>query len=121
MSEISLEEFVRETLLSIARGVRAAKDTSKQEDIVPIALHRINDEDTKSGDQIVKFSVGVEANKKTSAGIDGQVGGTLVSLITGNVAADGSVENNTTAIHRIEFGVPMNFSARWTSKNDEKG
>ncbi|MEC3863375.1 hypothetical protein VK792_18960 [Mesobacterium sp. TK19101] len=119
MSEVSLEEFVRETLLSIARGVRTAKDISQNEDIIPIALHRVNDQETKSGDQIVKFSVGVEANSRTGGGVKGQVGGPLVSLITGSVAAEGSHEKASAAIHRIEFGVPINFSARWKAQNSE--
>lgn len=116
MADVSLEEFVKETLLSIARGVRAAKDVSKEEDIVPIALHRVGDQDTKTGDQIVKFSVAVEANSRTGGGAAAQVGGPLISLITGSVTAEGNHEKSTSALHRIEFGVPVNFSARWKNR-----
>jgi hypothetical protein len=118
MGEVSLEDFVKETLLSIARGVRKAKDASKDEDIIPIALHRVNDEDTKSGDQLVKFSVGLEVNNRTAGGAKGQIGGPLVSLITGSVSAEGNHEKSNTAQHRIEFNVPINFSARWTKRSD---
>jgi hypothetical protein len=113
MGDVSLEDFVSETLLSIARGVRRAKDVSKDEDIIPIALHRVNDEDTKTGDQLVKFSVGVEASSRSVGSARGQVGGPLISLITGSLTGEGTREKNTTAVHRIEFSVPINFSARW--------
>ncbi|MGR3637421.1 MAG: hypothetical protein ACU0BK_16060 [Shimia sp.] len=113
MSDISLEEFVEETLLSIARGVLKAKDVSKDEDIIPIALHRVNDKDTKNGDQLVKFSVGVEATKRTAGSAGAKVGGPLVSLVTGSASLEGSHEKSVNSVHRIEFSVPINFSSRW--------
>ncbi len=120
MSDISLEEFVEETLLSIARGVRKAKDTSKTEDIIPIALHRVNDQDTKNGDQLVKFSVGVEASKRTSGKAGAQVGGPLVSLVTGSASLEGNKEKSVNSVHRIEFSVPVNFSSRWKAQNNSE-
>jgi hypothetical protein len=120
MANVSLEDFVKETLLSIARGVRKAKDTSKDEDLIPIALHRVNDADTKTGDQLVKFSVGIEANSRSAGGAKGQIGGPIISLITGSVSAEGSREKTITDTHRIEFSVPINFSARWTNKSDKE-
>jgi len=115
MGKVSLEDFVQETLLSIARGVRKAKDLSKAEDIIPIALYRLNDVDTKNGDQLVKFSVSLEVSSASSKGAGGKIGGPLVSLVTGSASVDASSKKNQNSLHHIEFSVPINFSARWKS------
>ena len=65
MSNIDLTDFIAETLASISDGVRRAQDHSFETDGVPIAPPDFEGAPLREGDQLVRFSIAIEAASST--------------------------------------------------------
>lgn len=79
---MQLDEFIKETLLQIAKGVQDAIDEQKG--------FEVNLEDTMLKPQNIKFCVAVESDAKAQAGIK---------------VVGGSIQSKT--VNTIEFEVPI--------------
>ena len=113
MALISLSDFVAETLINISDGVRRAQDYSIQNNGIPIAPSQIDGEPLQDGDQLVSFSVELQADSATELSGTGKLGGTLISVISGEINADGSKHTGRTHTHTVSFSVPMNFNMHY--------
>ncbi|MEZ5811984.1 MAG: hypothetical protein R3D45_11285 [Rhizobiaceae bacterium] len=100
---MKLDEYVKQTLLDITKGVSEAKDKSK----VWIAPGYVDGEKVYS-EQSVRFEIVVTTSKEGSGGI--QV------LSFGELGAKGSAEN----INKISFAVPVYFQAPQEPTNKRK-
>ena len=113
MDKVSLEDFIYETLLSISSAVSNAQIESKKRGGIPIALSAVGEEPVKAGEQLVSFSVSVEANARREGKLSGGIKGNIISVVTGSVDLDGSSEKRNTSLHSIQFNVPIYFNSRW--------
>ncbi|MBK0327178.1 hypothetical protein I5535_07710 [Rhodobacteraceae bacterium F11138] len=114
MADVSLEDFVFETLLSISKGVARAQDESKRSGGIPIALNRIEEKLVEQGEQLVSFSVSVQANGTKGTSVETDAKANIISVVTGRVGAEGHVEKSDSRLHTIDFSVPMYFNSRWS-------
>lgn len=89
---MNVEEFVKETLLQVLRGVRDAKSIAKADgDLGDVALR-------SSDEQLVKFDIAIVASEGSE-----RSGGIQVAGI-GGTAKGASHEESTS---RIQFSVPI--------------
>ena len=116
MEKVTLESFVAETLKSISKGVRDAQAYSKKIDGIPIAAGHMDGTLVASGDQLIKFTISLQADVSKDKSISAGLGGTIVSVVTGNMSATGSGHRAENTTHSVEFSVPMSFHAFWTKK-----
>ena len=114
MSNVSLKDFVAETLKGIALGVREAQEFSEKNGAVPIGLFSVSGTPTTAGEQLVKFNVFVSADASATA--TGTVGAAaaVISVISGKAELSGSKGSTSHSAHTIEFSVPMYFNSRWS-------
>ncbi len=113
MSNIELSDFIAETLASISDGVRRAQDHCYETDGVPIAPPDYEGAVLRDGDQLIKFSVLIEASSSTDVAGSGKIGGPIISVIAGELNADGSKSSASTHSHKVEFSVPVYFNLRY--------
>ena len=121
MEKVTLADFVAETLASISDGVRRAQDHSRNTGGVPIAPNSVDGAKLDVGNQLVKFSVTLEAQAASSKGGKGQLGGPILSLLTGSVGAEATSENKNSSLQTIEFSIPMHFQLVWKDAKNESG
>ncbi|WP_128515926.1 hypothetical protein [Tabrizicola thermarum] len=107
-----------ETLKAISEGVAEAQDHSRKSAGIPIGLHSVGDERVKAGEQLVKFTVSIQAEKTAERTTTGSIGATLISVVSGKVDASAASASNEASVHSVEFSVPMYFDSRW--KNEGK-
>ncbi|VVT33570.1 hypothetical protein RV134_390157 [Roseovarius sp. EC-HK134] len=120
MAEVSLEDFVYETLMAISKAVSRAQDDSKEANAIPIALHSVGAKEVEKGEQLVSFSVSVQAEGKKGAKGGVNAKASMISVVTGKVSAEGHIEKANSRLHSIEFAVPMYFNSRWQKKDESK-
>lgn len=96
---MKLDEYVRQTLLDITKGVSEAKDAS----LLWIAPGYVDGEKVFSA-QLVSFEIVVTASKGGGGGIH--------VLSIGELGAKGSSEHT----NKISFSVPIYFQAPQTTK-----
>ncbi|MEM0949065.1 MAG: hypothetical protein AAGK37_16830 [Pseudomonadota bacterium] len=115
MDEIRLSDFIAESLVSISDGVRRVQEYSRDNDGVPIAPNSVDGMKLEIGDQLVRFSVVVEARGKSGREGSGELGGAIVSIVTGSVGGTVNREESKGTHHTLEFSVPMHFQLRWAA------
>jgi hypothetical protein len=113
MSDVSLEDFVYETLLAISKGVARAQTESRSAGSIPIALSSVGDSAVEKGEQLVSFSISVQADGKKGGKVQGETNASIISVVTGRVGGEGHVEKSDSHLHTIQFAVPMYFNSRW--------
>ena len=118
MEKVTLADFIAATLASISDGVRRAQEHSHSNDGIPIAPNSVDGTRLDIGDQLVKFSVTIEATAGSNAAAKGELGGPIISLIAGSVGLNGSREKKNSSHHTIEFAIPMHFQLRWKATLD---
>jgi len=119
MKQVSLKDFIAETLKSISQGVREAQTFSKEVDGIPVAAGNLDGALVASGDQLVKFNISLQAESASEKSASAAPGATLISVVTGSVNVSGKGQTSENSLHSIEFSVPMSFHAFW-SKTGEK-
>jgi len=97
---MKLDEYVKQTLLDITKGVSEAKDTSE----LWIAPGYVDGEKVFS-EQLVTFDIAVTVSKEGTGGI--QV------LTLGELSTKGATEHT----NRISFSVPVYFQAAQNKKS----
>lgn len=113
MTQVSLQDFVSETLKSISKGVRDAQAYSKEVDGIPIAAGHLDGTLVASGDQLVKFNISLQAEVSAEKSGNASLGGAIISVVTGSAAIAGKGSKLENTVHNIEFSVPMSFHAFW--------
>ncbi|MGR3462828.1 MAG: hypothetical protein ACU0B5_09175 [Roseovarius sp.] len=113
MAGVKLSDFVAETLASISDGVRKAQEHSMKNDGVPIAPGNVDGEPRTEGNQMVKFSVALQAESASKVDGKGELGGPIVSLVGGQASLEGSKASSNASSHTVEFSVPMHFNMSW--------
>lgn len=119
MAKIELSDFIAETLASISDGVRRAQDHCFETDGVPIAPPDIEGVPLREGDQLIKFSVLIEATSSSELAGQGKIGGPIISVIAGEINADGSKSASSSHSHKVEFSVPAYFNLRYRAHLSE--
>jgi hypothetical protein len=116
MTNVTLKDFIAETLKSISSGVREAQKYSKAVDGIPIAIGHLDGRVSDAGEQMVKFSISLQA--ETSNSKSGTVGlaATVISVVTGNISVSGEAAKTHNTVHNIEFSVPLQFNAFWAKE-----
>ena len=120
MEKVSLADFVAETLISISDGVRRAQEHSKRSDGIPIAPNSVDGRLLDHGDQLVKFQVTVEAGHSSGKKGGGELGGPLLSIVTGKIGGEATAEKKNASHQTIEFSIPMHFQQRWASAVEQE-
>lgn len=118
---VTLADFVAETLASISDGVRRAQDHSQQNGGVPIAPSAVDGEIRSEGDQLVHFSVTVEAEVASSKTGSGQLGGPVIALAAGKASLEAKKDKKNHSQHTVEFSVPMHFNLSWNKNPATSG
>ena len=112
-NELSLKEFVKETLKSIAEGIYEAKtDVTKEHGTCCVAPGYIEGE-SNTKEQYIKFDIAVTLSKKTA---DKASGGASVKVF--NVAGEKSNTTSNEKQNRIQFEVPFYAQAIPSKKVD---
>jgi len=117
MDRVSLQDFVAQTLISISLGVAAAQDASKKGKGIPIALGSVGEKDVQHGEQLVKFSIALQAENKAAAAGSASIAGTIVSVISGKLDVSASKESKQESLHSVGFSVPIHFNSRWREES----
>ena len=120
MAVVTLTDFVAETLASISDGVRRAQDHSRSNNGVPIAPSSVDCQTLNAGDQLVKFNVTVEVVAGSEKKGSGQLGGPLLSIVTGSVGGEASSQSRNSSHQTIEFSIPMHFQLRWANATSSR-
>ena len=109
-NELSLKEFIKETIKNIAEGIYQAKEElyDKHQNCI-IAPSTVNG-NYVANEQLIKFDIAVTTSKTNSKNATGKVGINVV-----NIAIDGNFENSKINSNRIQFEVP--FYAQSLLKN----
>jgi hypothetical protein len=113
MGSVSLKDFVAETLKAISVGVAEAQDASKRAGGIPIALFSVGQSPIEQGEQLVKFTVSLQAETNLSRDFSASGAATLISVVTGKLDASARQETMSNKLHVVEFAVPIHFNSRW--------
>lgn len=119
MARLKLEDFIFETLSSISNGVMRAKEQSRIDNSTPIALSAVGGQSTGLGEQLITFKVTLEVTDESSSGVDAEIKGGIISVLSGRVGAQSGNQSADKSAHTVEFSVPMNFNAKWRKDEDQ--
>lgn len=109
--ELSLKNFIKETIENITEGIQEAKDELyKKYNNCPIAP-TIFDGKEVAKEQLIKFDIAVTTAKSNSKNANGKIGINVASI-----GLNGNIENSQTNLNRIQFEVP--FYAQALTKKD---
>ncbi len=117
MDSVPLKDFVAESLKAISLGVADAQEAARAGGGIPIGLYSVGNERVVHGEQLVKFTISVQAESRSEKVASASASAAIISVITGKVdasASSGAVKQN---LHTIEFSVPMHFDSRWPMEN----
>ena len=99
---MDLDEFVALSLKQIAAGIKTARDTGIELARCP---GRAGQDSIASGwVEVIKFTVAVTASEAKGAD-----GGGKIAIFGCSVGGGGHSESQTTAVSRIQFGVPIDL------------
>ena len=118
MESVRLKDFISETLKAISLGVSEAQEASQQSGGIPIALYSVGGTPVSTGEQLVNFTVALQAETSTSSSATAGVGATLISVVTGKIELSGERTSVGQSVHTVQFSVPIHFNSRWP-KQDE--
>lgn len=111
-NELSLKDFIKETIKNITDGIYEVKDELyKKYNNVPIAPSIMDGENVVK-EQLIKFDIAVTTAKTDSKNANGKIG-----INVANVGLDGNIESSKTNFNRIQFEVPFFAQALTKSKN----
>lgn len=115
---MDLKEFIRESLVQIARGIQEANDALKDTDAIvnpngiqaypteAKAYGRIDPrfKDTDSLVHLVSFDVALHAETGTEAG-----GGLKLSIASVGIGANGKTKDSESTESRVKFEIPVKY------------
>jgi hypothetical protein len=120
MDSVSLKDFISETLTSISLGVANAQDASKAASGIPIALHSVGKKEVEQGEQLVRFTVSLQAESSTAVSGSAGIAATVISVVTGKVDVSVDRRSQGQSVHTVEFSVPMHFNSRWPKESEDQ-
>jgi hypothetical protein len=116
---MDLKDFVKETILDIAKAIEEANKEAKDNNInvmvnpFPIYHHSYGYQETYKDDskktdrsnvEKIEFDVAVTSSNKT----DGSVGSSI-NIVGVKIGADGTISGGTENVSRIKFSIPVSF------------
>ncbi|MEF2510177.1 hypothetical protein V4D06_19950 [Vibrio mimicus] len=117
---MQLDEYIKETLVQITKGVKDASEviTDMGGTVNPAKEHQIVGSDpfhSNADAQIIKFDVAIQVKDISSQEASGKAKLSVLSFGGGLTNTD-----ETQAVHRVQFDVPLALPCNVPSSNNEK-
>jgi len=113
-NELSLKEFIKESIKNIADGIYEAKEEiSNKYQNFPVAPATMNNIDVTK-EQIIKFDIAVTSSEIKTGQIGGNIGINVV-----NISGEGELKKCAEKLNRIQFEVPF-YAQALTNQNRMK-